>query len=131
MREIKFRAWDGEHLLKDFLVAGAEFCNAIGVLQDEEFAKKNYCVKEWKLMQYTGLKDKNGKEIYEGDICTVFTIRPTPIIFHNGAFGYFSADYIMPNFISFAGNSNFAWMDGKSDDIEIIGNIYEHPHLLK
>lgn len=60
MREIKFRAWNKEHkFLED---------------SPDTFKGKplNYGIKlleqEWKVMQFTGLKDKNGKEIYESDL---------------------------------------------------------------
>jgi hypothetical protein len=65
MREIKFRAWDEEkkQMSAPFILGmPAVFKN--GVLTSE-LATKRYGIK---VMQYTGLKDKNGKEIYEGDI---------------------------------------------------------------
>ena len=134
MREIKFRAWDGEHLLKDFLVAGAEFCNAIGVLQDEEFAKKNYHVKEWKLMQYTGLKDKNGKEIYEGDIVKYSDPLEDGIAIieqhkHFDIIPYLVLRYIVNT--PGTGDYNFDYLSGgPNHDYEVIGNIHENPELL-
>lgn len=76
--------------------------------------------------QFTGLHDKNGKEIYEGDIALAtlkfFNIndKKCKIIFHNGSFGVqygFSTDYFKP----FS-----AW-----DVIEVIDNIYDNPELLK
>lgn len=75
--------------------------------------------------QYTGLKDKNGKEIYEGDIVETSLLGKLWIIgYKNGAF-----------ILSYE-NSNIHLLydctieNGKIDFIEIIGNIYENPELL-
>ena len=80
--------------------------------------------------QYTGLKDKNGKEIYEGDIA-----------FHRDyeCFGYvvFSGDESAFAFLVITGSNNngatteFEWLYDYADELEIIGDIYENPELLE
>ena len=80
--------------------------------------------------QFTGLYDKNGKEIYEGDIVIHFNHNEIirEVIFMKGSFGYWTGE----EFISYASNYHFEWNDFyKSEKIEIIGNIYENPELLK
>ncbi len=70
-REIKFRAWDGERMLEPFSIwhllnnYNSEYADA-----RKDISKHNFERNEEMpiLMQYTGIKDKNGKEIYEGDI---------------------------------------------------------------
>lgn len=78
-----------------------------------------------KLMQYTGLKDKNGKEIYEGDIVMTpnYNYDPSkgdnPMVLSEIRYvdGAFVADDLL--------------REHKQDDREIIGNIYENPELMQ
>lgn len=76
------------------------------------------------IIQYTGLKDKNGKEIYEGDLCKTYELGlgnlVRKVVFDNGSFGF------QHEFSLFCDLRGF-----KQDYIEVIGNIYENPELLK
>lgn len=100
--------------------------------------------------QYTGLLDKNGKEIFEGDIVDFFNIRGK-IVNECGAFGIAvspNIDYdLLESKIPFNNNANFCfndnfislwelWWNYEQDDnplyeVEIIGNIHDNPELLK
>ena len=84
---------------------------------------------EVELMQYTGLKDKNGKEIYKGDILQFYNdvdyiIKPgyAKVVFKDGAFCCKHFKY---------GTEYLANMDMSDMDITVVGNIYENPELLK
>lgn len=73
-----------------------------------------------KLMQFTGLLDKNGKEIYEGDITENYAMRDV-VIFHNGAFvGKNSQKDHLGQHQPIAVHN----------ELEVIGNIYENPEML-
>ena len=72
------------------------------------------------LGQYTGLKDKNGKKIFEGDVVNYF-IHNYRVGFHNGSFGLFSFKHV--GFTPF--------FDSVELQCEIVGNIHDNPELLE
>jgi len=136
MREIKFRAWVGTHKLmfqvREMIIPDG--LNEAGM--QEIAATDNYSIVrplhyiQPILMQYTGLKDKNGKEIYEGDIIN-FNIQD-----YRGLDHFYKSEvyYWGSCFSCDTGESCLINLDtiiAEDDEIEIIGNIYENPELLK
>lgn len=84
------------------------------------------------LMQSTGLKDKNGKEIFEGDVVTFEDeIRcgdDLDIFLNIGVVEYGQGMFYISNRQSVCADD---LLDGEMWDVEVIGNIYENPELLK
>ena len=127
MREIKFRAWVKEKkaifevILIDYVTKKVTYLlERVGHLLSIRDAKFN----DVELMQYTGLKDKNNKEIYEGDILfESFGERYYKVVFENGSFrAEFKGDFE---------EYSFDLIDVVAQGCEIVGNIYENPELIK
>jgi uncharacterized phage protein (TIGR01671 family) len=118
-REIKFRVWDGEKMLR---VDSAMFENGnmLCMFQHSETEVEAYLLKPDAVMQFTGLKDKNGKEIYEGDI----------VRFVNAEEAYDKTHTIEWKHNGFLVNGWTALLDHHGTTCEVIGNIYENPELL-
>ena len=123
MRTIKFRAWS--ETLKDWVFPATTFRLNPGTIGVIEKTDPNDII----LMQYTGLKDKNGKEIYEGDILRI-PIKPKRDLFvikwENKDF-YRNCLYQ----ITKGGGLNFHPNIILTQKGEVIGNIYENKELLK
>jgi hypothetical protein len=109
MREIKFRGWADGRMLRDLIVTDhgwfidfRDFENAIGFKTG--------------LMQYTGMKDKNGVEIYEGDILTYAGMTlPIWIAWEHGIHAKWGQDVMVAAYAVYG---------------EVVGNIHQNPELL-
>lgn len=124
MREIKFRAWDTDN--QRFIWTGFE--NFLSETHEDRpqdtrqgrmilnavfSGMGSRCI----FQQYVGLKDNNGKEIYEGDIVeSPFTGDPVSVVWSE-TFAQFTF-----------GGAEFN-VEAKPSNIEVIGNIYENPEL--
>jgi len=126
MRPIRFRAWDkdGQEMIgpNDFYQnadvlpsgykTGCHLSDFFNINKDGTVGKEHENIV---LMQYTGLKDKNGKEIYEGDVVNVDGSRQI-------------IKWLYSEWSVFDNTGEYGYSSG---ECEIIGNIYENPELLK
>jgi len=124
MRPIKFRVWDKKHKMMlplddlDFvLTSNGVFERRTRDYHEDEY----YWTDQYELMQFTGLTDKNGKEIYEGDILIDEANRKRIVVFDYGAFK------VMWN------NDNPTQLNlyPLNKHWEVVGNIHENPELLE
>jgi uncharacterized phage protein (TIGR01671 family) len=134
MREIKFRAWNNSSKEMEYFTShkmGLQYrCGEFEVSSGwDSYGNPTYNEdnnNKHEIMEYTGLKDKNGKEIYEGDIyksswdtnsIVKWTKKDTrEVSGQGGSERVVTAGYVL-GFLP--------------DEIEIIGNIHENPELLK
>lgn len=123
-REIKFRAWNKIDKIMGDLLALRDDTGMI-LMQKPHSTVYRLDPKDCEVMQYTGLKDKNGKEIYEGDI-TRDKNGSIGVVQYNSERAYFEEVYL-------SGNRNFLPEESIMEalDLQVIGNIYENPELLK
>ncbi len=126
MRKIKFRAWDNHTKVMTHVVSiyselnGESWWGADVINPDNDDTMYSFDDDTGVLMQFTGLQDKNGVDIYEGDI-----VQRGVITFSRGKF--------QGTYYDGGGGLAEDWEDDlyQERDIEVIGNVYENAELLK
>lgn len=128
MREIIFRAWDKQekdmiyNILplsdKTFLVENAASEKYVDVYPDMDNIPPNM----FAIMHYTGLKDKNGKEVFEEDIITHEVNNMIGVVTW-GTYGFVIENLDRTEIIADLSEYDY--------DPVVIGNVYENPELLK
>ena len=128
MREIKFRAWEPlskKYHYMDFCLYEGDEKKLFALPMGRQSLRDSYTAMNLDnlvIEQFTGVYDKNGKEIYEGDVLKNPDYEEAFVVeYHEGMAGY------------------IGWGDDKiagcylitGDEIEIIGNIHENPELLE
>lgn len=141
-RPIEFRAWD----------KNARIMHSVGVLYFDQIGELNrvsHCgsilgsnIQSFELMQYTGLKDKNGKKIFEGDIVIGskddFMSNVIGVVKYSGLAFVFEGRTKETQYALCGGKGDNYWRYtvttsslSNLNEIEVIGNIYENSELLK
>lgn len=145
MKETKFRTWHPLCGMSDKIEV--RFAHGIRLVSSNDLSQHNAGDDKFILMQYTGLKDKKGTEIYEGDIVKVGETTMYRIGWYaqNAAFWIFTTSgFASEHYIANSGTPIRNWnlidggraiyfhgQKGPCPEVEVIGNIYENPELLK
>ena len=123
MREIKFRAWIEDYKEMTYSRHYNYLSHFFSYLED------CYLEEQYVIQQFTGLYDKNGKEIYEGDILQWTSSNP----FSLGEIRKVKVYYVEARFWCNTWNNKLGIYLGEllsEEKCEVIGNIYENPDLI-
>jgi uncharacterized phage protein (TIGR01671 family) len=144
MRKIKFRAWEksvrgldargmmwqSDETFKDYVIGfdGSVYEKFVDSFAGQSFENYRDVSDRFILMQYTGLKDKNGREIYEGDIVR-YKLGSDWIV------GDVRYDADSARYVKRAEKAGSSWdykdLASYASSTQVIGNIYEDPELLE
>lgn len=135
MRELKFRVWDKAreeyfplHEGADGLIGITAKGNNILFVEDGEVSTGD--AEDYIVEQYTGLKDKNGKEIYEGDIVLIDMWDGNKRVPEIGHIAY-DQSFAGFKWLSADGISGYCLYDLDYPIREVVGNIHNNPELLE
>lgn len=122
-RLIKFRADNG---------MGRVYSSAVDYLEEfDQWRIYDFDEEEWMYcsepQQFTGLHDKNGVEIYEGDVLDIENEGYPFVKNWKGIVKFIDGSYLIENFEGTDGEYLF----DETREVKVIGNIHEHPHLLE
>ncbi|AKN29309.1 hypothetical protein Ccar_00045 [Clostridium carboxidivorans P7] len=122
MREFKFKIWNGSTISKPFFIHDV----------------KEYINEKCEILQYTGLKDKNGREIYEGDIIAINNEKISlklPIKFGKYSFSKYIGECgelsDSTDLYGFYVENEYLYIQMLNGNVIIVGNIYENLELIR
>ena len=119
---VKFRAWDGGSLSRMYSPEEVMVGNGdIWIIDEDSVAGEWLVNNDLVLMQSSGMTDKNGKEIFDGDVLGSIDGMLNGVVKYNSKLGMWTNDLLLYN--------NFEKLWSIADSREIIGNIYENPEL--
>ena len=132
MREIKFRGKREDN--GEWVVGYTRYSNKKSIIMVDLLEQEDYWVSSETVGQYTGLQDRNGVEIYEGDIVAFEDsdggYEYPDLAVNTGIVEYGELGFYFTNRIAVE-MDDFYIKDGRCDEVEVIGNIYENRELLE